>query len=94
MVIAKGTGRGEQRDVSLDKRRMRHRTATVQKLEIFYREAGPADATTLVLLHGFPSASHQYARLLERLSDRFHVVAPDYPGLRLQQRACIQQRRR
>lgn len=60
--------------------RMRHRTVTVDGLDIFYREAGPADAPTLVLLHGFPSASHQYAPLMARLADRVHVIAPDYPG--------------
>lgn len=58
----------------------RHRTATIDGLQIFYREAGPADAPTLVLLPGFPSASHQYTRLMERLSDDFHLLAPDYPG--------------
>ncbi len=60
--------------------RMRHRTVTVNGLDIFYREAGPVGAPTLVLLHGFPSASHQYAPLMARLADRVHVVAPDYPG--------------
>lgn len=60
--------------------RMRHRTMTIDGLDIFYREAGPADAPTLVLLHGFPSASHQYAPLMARLADQVHVVAPDYPG--------------
>ena len=59
---------------------VRHRTITVAGLEIFYREAGPADAPTLLLLHGFPAASHQYARLMERLSGRVHLIAPDYPG--------------
>jgi pimeloyl-ACP methyl ester carboxylesterase len=59
---------------------VRHRTVAIDGLQIFYREAGPADAPTLVLLHGFPSASHQYARLIDRLSDRFHLLAPDYPG--------------
>ena len=53
---------------------------TVDGLDIFYREAGPVAAPTLVLLHGFPAASHQYARLMERLRDRVHVIAPDYPG--------------
>jgi hypothetical protein len=52
----------------------------VNQLRIFYREGGPDDAPVLLLLHGFPWASHQYARLMERLSDRIHVVAPDYPG--------------
>ncbi|WP_200935643.1 alpha/beta hydrolase [Rhodanobacter sp. Soil772] len=61
-------------------RTVQHRTVTTDGLEIFYREAGPADAPLLVLLHGFPAASHQYATLIDRLSDRFHLLAPDYPG--------------
>lgn len=59
---------------------VRHRTVSVGGLDVFYREGGPADAPTLVLLHGFPAASHQYARLMDRLSDRVHVIALDYPG--------------
>lgn len=59
---------------------VRHRTATVDGLEIFYREAGPIHAPLLVLLHGFPAASHQYTTLINRLSDQFHLLAPDYPG--------------
>ncbi|MEO6030616.1 MAG: alpha/beta hydrolase [Burkholderiaceae bacterium] len=59
---------------------VRHRTVTIDGLDIFYREAGPADAPVLVLLHGFPSASHQYTTLIDRLSGRFHLLAPDYPG--------------
>ena len=59
---------------------VRHRTLTIDGLEIFYREAGPVDAPLLVLLHGFPAASHQYAALIDRLSDQFHLLAPDYPG--------------
>lgn len=61
-------------------RGVRHRTIAVDGIDIFYREAGPADAPTLVLLHGFPSASHQYTRLMERLAGDFHLLAPDYPG--------------
>lgn len=59
---------------------VRHRTVSVNGLDIFYREGGPADAPTLLLLHGFPAASHQFSRLMDRLSDRIHVIAPDYPG--------------
>lgn len=59
---------------------VRHRTVTIDGLQIFYREAGPVDAPTLLLLHGFPSASHQYARLMDRLAGNFHLLAPDYPG--------------
>lgn len=59
---------------------LHHRSMTVDRLRIFYREGGPDDAPVLLLLHGFPSASHQYTRLMERLFDRIHVIAPDYPG--------------
>ncbi|MEU6235907.1 alpha/beta fold hydrolase, partial [Kitasatospora sp. NPDC047058] len=59
---------------------VRHRFVEVDGVRVFYREAGPADAPTLLLLHGFPSASHQYRRLIDALGDRFHLVAPDYPG--------------
>ena len=57
-----------------------HRTVTVDGLTIFYREAGPRDAPALLLLHGFPSSSRMYQPLLTRLADRYHLVAPDYPG--------------
>ncbi len=58
----------------------RHRTIEIDGLEIFYREAGPQDAPAVLLLHGFPSSSHMFRNLIPRLSDRFHLVAPDYPG--------------
>jgi pimeloyl-ACP methyl ester carboxylesterase len=51
-----------------------------QRLSIFYREASPKDAATLLLLHGFPSSSRMFEPLFARLSDRYHLVAPDYPG--------------
>jgi pimeloyl-ACP methyl ester carboxylesterase len=57
-----------------------HRRIGVEDVEVFYREAGSPDAPTLLLLHGFPSASHQFRRLIDALSGRFHLVAPDYPG--------------
>ena len=57
-----------------------HRRTQVGNLSIFYREAGPADAPVLLLLHGFPSSSRMYKPLLDRLSDRFRLIAPDYPG--------------
>ena len=57
-----------------------YRTAAVDGLKIFYREAGPADAPTLLLLHGFPSAGHMFRDLIPLLAERFHLVAPDLPG--------------
>lgn len=57
-----------------------YRTVTIDGTEIFYREAGPAEAPVLLLLHGFPTSSHMFRNLIPRLADRFHVIAPDYPG--------------
>ncbi|WP_282792675.1 alpha/beta hydrolase [Streptomyces sp. CC224B] len=57
-----------------------HRTATVRGHEVFYREAGPADAPVLLLLHGFPSSSHMFRDLLPRLAHRYRVIAPDHLG--------------
>jgi pimeloyl-ACP methyl ester carboxylesterase len=57
-----------------------YRTVTVDGLSIFYREAGPKDAPTILLLHGLPSSSRMFEPLLTRLADTFHLVAPDYPG--------------
>jgi pimeloyl-ACP methyl ester carboxylesterase len=59
---------------------VRYRTLTVDGLDIFYREAGPADAPVLLLLHGFPSSSRMYEPLLRRLGGRWRLIAPDYPG--------------
>ena len=52
----------------------------IDGLKIAYREAGAPGKPKMVLLHGFPSSSHQYRDLIRSLSDRFHVIAPDYPG--------------
>lgn len=60
-----------------------YRTVEVDGLRIFYREAGPKDAPTLLLLHGFPSSSAMFETLIPRLADRYHLVAPDYPGFGL-----------
>ncbi|WP_425614215.1 alpha/beta fold hydrolase [Anatilimnocola sp. NA78] len=60
--------------------RTHYRTIKVDGLSIFYREAGSRDLPTLILLHGLPSSSRMYEPLLARLADRFHLVAPDYPG--------------
>ena len=60
--------------------RVLHKKARVAGLDIFYREAGPKDAPTLLLLHGFPTSSQMFRNLIPALSDRYHLVAPDYPG--------------
>ena len=57
-----------------------YRTVKVDGISIFYRESGPKDAPTILLLHGLPSSSRMFQPLLTRLSDRYHLVAPDYPG--------------
>lgn len=57
-----------------------YRTTKINGLPIFYREAGPKDAPTILLLHGLPSSSRMFDTLFARLSDRYHLVAPDYPG--------------
>jgi len=66
--------------VSHPDRATRYHVQDVAGLEIFYREAGPRDAPTILLLHGFPTSSHMFRDLIPLLSDTFHLVAPDYPG--------------
>jgi pimeloyl-ACP methyl ester carboxylesterase len=60
-----------------------HRYATVQGQRLFYREAGPSDAPTIVLLHGFPTSSFMFRHLIPALADRYHVIAPDHLGFGL-----------
>ena len=57
-----------------------YRTAQVEGLNIFYREAGNRGAPVVLLLHGFPTSSHMFRDLMPLLADRFHVIAPDLPG--------------
>jgi pimeloyl-ACP methyl ester carboxylesterase len=57
-----------------------YRTRTVDGIKIFYREAGSPSAPTVLLLHGFPTSSHMFRNLIPELADRYHVIAPDYPG--------------
>lgn len=59
---------------------VRYRSVMVDGLSIFFREAGPKDGPTILLLHGLPSSSRMFEPLLNRLADHFHMVAPDYPG--------------
>ena len=57
-----------------------YRTADVSGIKIFYREAGSPSAPTLLLLHGFPSSSHMFRDLIPLVAERYHLVAPDFPG--------------
>lgn len=68
------------KETNVEASQTQHKTVTVQGLDIFYREAGPKDAPTILLLHGFPTSSQMFRDLIPALADKFHVVAPDYPG--------------
>ena len=59
---------------------VQYNTISVDNINIFYREAGNKKNPTILLLHGFPSSSHQYRNLITELMDDYHVIAPDYPG--------------
>ena len=60
--------------------RINYRTVKIAGLDIFYREAGNPNKPTLLLLHGFPTSSHMFRNLIPALADKYHLVAPDYPG--------------
>jgi pimeloyl-ACP methyl ester carboxylesterase len=62
------------------RRSISYRTIEIDGLKIFYRQAGPADAPTLLMLHGFPSSSRMWEPLLPLLADKYRLIAPDYPG--------------
>jgi pimeloyl-ACP methyl ester carboxylesterase len=66
-----------ERPVMVD---VHHRTAIINGMQVFYREAGPAEAPAVVPLHGFPASSHSFRELIPALADRYHVVAPDHIG--------------
>lgn len=66
--------------VGLSQTETTYNYAQVDGLKVFYREAGPKDAKTIVLLHGFPSSSHMFRELIPRLAKKVHVIAPDYVG--------------
>src|SRR6188472_4387081 len=69
--------------MSHDSRPVTYASIAVDGLNIADREAGDPTNPKLVLLHGFPSSSHQYRDLIRVLADRFHLIAPDYPGFGL-----------
>jgi pimeloyl-ACP methyl ester carboxylesterase len=82
MIIPRGT----QANRATDKLKsdpmfnIQYRTQTVGNVEVFYREAGSADAPVILLLHGFPTSSHMFRDLIPALADRYRVIAPDLPG--------------
>src|SRR3989442_1860672 len=78
LLLFVSVGWGQQTCV---KKFMYFKTADVAGLRIFYREAGDPSKPTIVLLHGFPSSSYEFHDLMPGLADRFHVIAPDYPGM-------------
>ncbi|WP_375337232.1 alpha/beta fold hydrolase [Rhizobium lentis] len=57
-----------------------YRSAQIEGLKVFYREAGPAIGPVVLLLHGFPTSSHMFRDLIPQLADKYRVIAPDYPG--------------
>src|SRR5213594_2792806 len=80
-AVSAGVSSAQMKDAPVaDAARVTYHTTQVDGVKLFYREAGPKDAPTVVLLHGFPSSSHMFRELIPRLSDKYHVVAPDYPG--------------
>ena len=74
---ARTQGQGRQR---LVENPIAYRTTQIAGLSIFYREAGPKDAPTLLLLHGLPSSSRMFDPLFVRLADRYHLISPYYPA--------------
>jgi pimeloyl-ACP methyl ester carboxylesterase len=81
VILASSQSRGQpQAEEHSMKHPTSYRTIQIDGLSIFYREAGPKDAPTLLLLHGLPSSSRMFEPLFSRLSDRYHLIAPDYPG--------------
>jgi pimeloyl-ACP methyl ester carboxylesterase len=71
--------RAQTKDMAMNNQ-VFYRTVKVDGINIFYREAGPKNAPTLLLLHGLPSSSRMFQPLLTRLADKYHLIAPDYPG--------------
>jgi len=71
---------GQAKELLNESCRVLYKAAKIDGLKIFYREAGPKQGPSVVLLHGFPSSSHMFRELMPLLADKYHVIAPDYPG--------------
>ncbi len=79
-AIACMTVQASAQDLRSSRRSISYHTVEIDGLKIFYREAGLADAPTVLMLHGFPSSSRMWEPLLPLLADKYHLIAPDYPG--------------
>jgi pimeloyl-ACP methyl ester carboxylesterase len=80
VAIACMTAPASAQDLRSSRRSISYHTVEIDGLTIFYREAGPANAPIVLMLHGFPSSSRMWEPLLPLLADKYHVIAPDYPG--------------
>lgn len=80
IVLATAISLGAQKRAELMGNQVFYRSVKVDGISISYREAGPENAPILLLLHGLPSSSRMFQPLLTRLADRYHMIAPDYPG--------------
>jgi pimeloyl-ACP methyl ester carboxylesterase len=80
IALATTVATNAQKEDSAMTQQVFYRTVKVGELSIFYRETGPKDAPTILLLHGLPSSSRMFQPLLTRLAEHYHLVAPDYPG--------------
>jgi len=79
-ALAHGTPVFAAQAADAEAERTRYKSIQIDGLKLFYREAGSPGAPALLLLHGFPTSSHMFRNLIPALADRYHVVAPDYPG--------------
>jgi pimeloyl-ACP methyl ester carboxylesterase len=79
-VAIAGLATGARADMTAPVQTVHYHTVKVDGVDIFYREAGPTDAPAVLLLHGFPTSSHMFRNLMPLLANRYHVIAPDYPG--------------
>ena len=80
MGIGLGARQGAATPAAPTTSQVHYETVKVDGVEVFYREAGPKNAPAILLLHGFPTSSQMFRELIPRLADKYHVIAPDYPG--------------
>lgn len=76
LVLALGTAKAQIPDINM----VRYGSVKIENVNVFYRETGSPDKPTLLLLHGFPTSSHMFRNLMLALQDKYHLIAPDYPG--------------